>query len=156
MDHSTSKKHHKPKPGLVEPGEVVTAEALTPAPLHSTKSQPSRSSQKGAAPGVSFSKDTHKGDHHHVSVEAIAGPATSPAGASSLQQPDQQISKEVDVEPKLRNLRRLSTTDAATKLPPGVGDDEDWFSKLIEYLWPKICKVVEDISWETVPRKLTF
>ena len=31
---------------------------------------------------------------------------------------------------------------------------EDWLSKLIEHLWPKIRKTSEDLAWETVPASL--
>ncbi len=33
---------------------------------------------------------------------------------------------------------------------PGT-EPEDWISKLVEYLWPKICRATEDIAWDTVP-----
>ena len=35
----------------------------------------------------------------------------------------------------------------------GEGTDEDWLSKMIEYLWPKIRQVTQDMAWEMVPRK---
>ena len=95
---------------------------------------------------------------HQQHGEPLAGPATPTKEAAArhvtaVPLPQEKIIKEVDVEPKRRVLRQISSKFAATKAP-GAEDGEDWLSKVIEHLWPKIAKVIEDMAWEMVPRKL--
>lgn len=76
--------------------------------------------------------------------------------------------KEVSVEPL--TPREIAEKEWAQRLPPRVhrstrsprsawsaagaaGMDEDWLWKLIEYLWPKIRQVTQEMAWEMVPRK---
>jgi hypothetical protein len=160
MDHHNSQKKHLPQPGLVQPGEFVSAEALSASTVPDFSSQegrPSVTAQKmngGTAPvhhASSKSDSKHHKDYSRVSVEALAGPATPTRGVVGAQHQNQSI-KEVDVEPHRRGRRQISSKSAGTVVP-GMEDGEDWFSKLIEYLWPKIRQVIEDMGWEMVPRK---
>lgn len=149
-----SKKQNKPQPGLVTPVHAVSVEAIEPLSLLSPEAtQPGRRSvtaQKLKEPIISYpSKTMYQINHPHVFVETISGPAT-PTKVFGQQQ---HIVKEVDVEPHRRGRRQVGNKEALGRIQGG-NNVEDWLSKLIEHLWPKIRQVIEDTAWETVPPTL--
>lgn len=159
------KSQHRPQPGVVQPGQAVSAEALSPKAPLSSEIQPSRPSVTAQKINGSTMDDYRSKKMHqkHVFVEPLAAPPTPTKAvaarhvtATSLQQQQQrQHIKEVYVEPHRRGRREVSTKSAGTRVP-GAEDGEDWLSKLVEHLWPKIRQVIEDMSWEMVPRKYKY
>jgi len=157
-----SETQHRTQAGVVQPRQAVSVEARSPtAPLVSPEVQPGRPSVTAQKMGGS-TMDAFRGKEmhqKHVSVEPFAAPPTpTKAGAArhvtatSLHHVTAtclQHIKEVDVEPKRRGYRQISTKSAAEA-------GEDWLSMLIQYLWPKIRQVIEDTAWDTVPRKYKY
>jgi hypothetical protein len=155
-----SETQHRPQPGLARPRQrAVSAEALSPAALLSPEIQPGRPSVSVESQKMNVSTmHAHRSkEMHQKHVEPFAAPPTPTKGlaarhvtAISLhQQQQRQHIKEVDVEPRRRGYRQISTKPAAE-------DGEDWLSMLVQHLWPNMRQVIEDTAWDMVPRKFKY